>query len=318
MYYLGIDTSAYTTSVAVVNGEKKLIYQKRRLLDVPLGDRGLLQSQAVFQHVQQLPSLLTEALKKIDTGRLMAVAASVSPRPAAGSYMPVFTVSKGQGEVVAAAGNCLFVPTTHQEGHIEAAVWSSGTKLPAKFLAVHLSGGTSELLLVNTLTKGYSIQLLGGTKDLHAGQFVDRVGVSLGLTFPAGPQLERIAVKAGTALGIPSFVEGYDFSFSGPESHAQRLIRKGAEPANVARAVEQCIATTLEKVLRQAVKKEGIRHVLLAGGVAANSYIRERLKQRLEHPAVGAVLAIAQPQYSTDNAVGVALLGRQTFEQSVD
>lgn len=309
MYYLGIDTSAYTTSVAVVNGEKKLICQKRRLLEVPMGDRGLLQSQAVFQHVQQLPSLLAGILKEIDTGRLMAIAASIAPRPVAGSYMPVFTVSKGQGEILAAARNCPFVPTTHQEGHIEAAVWSSGIKLPAEFLAVHLSGGTSELLLVKSQTKGYSIELLGGTKDLHAGQFVDRVGVSLGLTFPAGPQLESLAVKAGTALGIPSFVEGYDFSFSGPESHAQRLIRKGAEPANVARAVEQCIATTLEKVIRQAVKNEGIRHVLLAGGVSANSYIRQRMKQRLEHPAVGARLVFAAPQYSTDNAVGIALLG---------
>lgn len=309
MLYLGIDTSAYTTSVAVVNSDGKLIYENRRLLDVPSGERGLLQSQAVFQHVQNLPGLLKEAFGRIDSARVAAVAASTAPRPVEGSYMPVFTVSRGQGEALAAALNCPFVATTHQEGHIAAAAWSAGVELPQRFLAVHLSGGTSELLLVTVRPGGYHVQLLGGTEDLHAGQFVDRVGVALGLDFPAGPVLEKLAAGSTERLGIPSAVDGYKFSFSGPETHAQRLIKQGAKAADVARAVEQCIATTLEKVLRRAVQQEGIKEVLLAGGVAANSYIRGRLKKRLEHRAVGARLVFAQPQYSTDNAVGIALLG---------
>jgi len=309
LYSLGIDTSCYTTSVAVVDENRKLLFQDRRLLEVPPGERGLQQSQAVFQHVQNLPLLLETAFSHAEPRDIQVVAASVAPRPVRGSYMPVFTVSGGQGKILADALKAPFAATTHQEGHIEAAAWSGGKELPGTFLAVHLSGGTSELLLVNTKPSGYDIELLGGTTDLHAGQLVDRVGVALGLGFPAGPALERLAREAAERLGIPTAVKGYQFSFSGSETHAQRLIKQGAAAPDVARAVEQCIATTLEKVLRRAVEKEAIHEILLAGGVAANSYIRQRLKKRLEHPAVGARLTFAKPEYSTDNAVGVALLG---------
>ncbi|MGI9951540.1 O-sialoglycoprotein endopeptidase [Moorellaceae bacterium AZ2] len=312
MAVLGIDTSCYTTSVALVDEKKKLLFEHRQLLRVPEGECGLQQSMAVFQHINNLPAIIERAFKAVPPGRIKGVAATAKPRPVAGSYMPVFVVASGQGRVLAAGLGVPFWPTSHQEGHLRAGLWSAGWNPQGPFIAVHLSGGTSEVLLVTPQKGAFAIERVGGTTDLHAGQLVDRVGVMLGLPFPAGPHLERLAREAGPddkTVNLPSAVKGYDFSFSGPASHAERLVRQGAPPASVARAVERCIANTLEKVLRPLVEETGCRDILIVGGVAANQFLRERLRHRLEHRAVGSRLHFAVAEYSTDNAVGVALLG---------
>ncbi|GFN23321.1 O-sialoglycoprotein endopeptidase [Thermanaeromonas sp. C210] len=312
MVVLGIDTSCYTTSVALVDEKKQVLFEHRQLLRVPEGEGGLQQSMAVFQHINNLPAIIEGALKAVPPGRIRGVAAAVKPRPVTGSYMPVFVVASGHGRVLAASLGVPFWPTTHQEGHLKAGLWSAGWQPQGAFIAVHLSGGTSEVLVVTPRTGSFTIERVGGTTDLHAGQLVDRVGLKLGLPFPAGPHLERLARMVGPddePVNLPSAVRGYDFSFSGPASHAERLIRHGAPPAAVARAVERCIANTLEKVLRPLVEETSYRDILIVGGVAANKFLRERLRRRLEHRAVGAVLHFAAAEYSADNAVGVALLG---------
>ncbi|HHP50585.1 MAG TPA: O-sialoglycoprotein endopeptidase [Moorella mulderi] len=315
LFLLGIDTSAYTASVGVVDREGKVIADRRRPLPVPQGEKGLRQQTAVFHHVQFLPQLLTEVFREVPPKGIAAVGASTRPRPVEGSYMPVFTVSQGMGLVLASALEVPFFPTSHQEGHLEAGLWSAGwDPRGAPFIAVHLSGGTSEILKVEEKKEGFVITKLGGTLDLHAGQLVDRIGVLLGLPFPAGPHLERLAQGVREkAVSLTSAVRGLNFSFSGPASQAERLYRQGVPPEQIARAVEQCIANTLERVLRRAISLTGIRDVLLVGGVAANCYIRERLRQRLEHRAVGARLHFASPLYSSDNAVGVALMAKRKF-----
>lgn len=333
---LGIDTSNYTTSVALVDDRGHLIIQERKLLDVGEGERGLQQSSAVFQHLVRLPELLDKLwVPAISTGQgqkladsVKLIAVSTRPRPREGSYMPVFRVGEGYAKALAAALQVPLLETTHQEGHLMAGLWSAVGPQSNEFLAVHLSGGTTELLKVQRLPRlrtenelevsrsvtreFFQVELLGGTQDLHAGQFVDRVGVALGLSFPAGPALEKLACEAGESkLSLPSSVKGMSISFSGPESQAQRFIAAGKQPAEVARAVENCIAVSLVKLLLQAVQLLGIKEILIVGGVAANGYIRTKLQQKLEHPAVGAKLFFAEPAYSSDNAVGVALLGRE-------
>lgn len=297
-----------------------LLAEHRRLLTVPQGERGLQQSRAVFQHVQNIAGVFQAVEPGLRDVELVAVAASTKPRPVDGSYMPVFTVSEAFGRVLASTLGVPFWGTTHQEGHLLAGLWSGKAGLPPAFLAVHLSGGTSELLHV-TVKPGeakLAIEILGATKDLHAGQFIDRVGVALGLPFPAGPHLEKLARQAqGRDIIIPSSVKGYSFSFSGSETCAQRLIAQGLPRESIARAVENCIAKTLEKVLRRAVEDTGIKTVLIVGGVAANRYLRARLTHRLGHPAVGAQLVFAEPDLSTDNSVGVALSGVMAFQQGL-
>jgi N6-L-threonylcarbamoyladenine synthase len=191
-----------------------------------------------------------------------------------------------------------------------AGLWSAGGPNIAEFLALHISGGTTELLGVRRNQGGFSEKTLGSTADLHAGQFIDRVGVALGLPFPAGPALEALA-RAGTPgrVTLSASVKGLRLSFSGPESQAQRLIGQ-VEAADLALAVLACVSKSLEGILRRAVEETGRNDVLVVGGVAANHYLRERLRRRLEHRAVGARLYFAEPRYSTDNAVGVALLAR--------
>ncbi|KEO82548.1 O-sialoglycoprotein endopeptidase [Tumebacillus flagellatus] len=307
-YILGIDTSNYTTSLCLIDEQGQIVREERRLLRVEEGERGLQQSAALFQHVQNLP-ILMESLGTMPQG-LAAVCASTRPRRRDGSYMPVFTAGSGLGRSLAAVYGVPFLETSHQEGHIAAGEGSAETVPADHFLAVHISGGTTDLLNVRRLADGYDIEELGTSTDLHAGQFVDRVGVALGLPFPAGPHLEQLAQQStDESVTLPSPVSGFNLSFAGPETAALRLIQSGANPADVARAVERCIAKGLEKTLRKAVEELGVKHLLIVGGVAANAFIRGRLQHRLEHPAVRASLYFALPRYSTDNAFGVARLG---------
>lgn len=308
-YILGIDTSCYTTSLALLDREKNLLWEKRMILNVPLGKRGLAQSEGVFQHVKNLPLLFSALKEDIGKKEIMAIAASTRPRPLVDSYMPVFKVGEGHGRAVAAILDVPFVSVSHQEGHLQAGIWSSGEKIEPPFLAVHISGGTTELLLTKKGEKNlFETKILGTSTDLHAGQLVDRVGVALGLSFPAGKQMDLLASQGkASEMFLPSAVNNYNISFSGAETRALKFISQGKDKKEVALVVLKCIANSLEKVIRKAVEEQKIKTVLLVGGVAANSYLRQRLKQRLEHRAVGASLYFAQPEFSSDNAVGTAL-----------
>lgn len=306
---LGIDTSNYRTSLCLTTEDGQIVAEAKRLLRVKEGKRGLQQSEAVFQHVMNLPELSDELA--LTEWELVGVCASDKPRPTAGSYMPVFKVGEGLGKSLSVFHKVPLYLTTHQEGHIAAGEYTSAEQPKQnRFLAVHLSGGTSELLLCTRQESGYQIEKVGGTKDLHAGQLVDRIGVALGLSFPAGPALEALAQSASGEYRVPSSVQELTFSFSGPEASLLRTIeQKRVAPAEIARAAEHCIANTLEKVLRNAREAGNPEEILIVGGVAANHYIRDRLVKRLEHPAVGAKLFFCDPVYSGDNAYGVAMLG---------
>ncbi len=299
-----------------MDGAGRLLVDERRPLNVPEGARGLPPPQAVWQHVSALPGLLAAVLAQHRTG-IAGVAASVAPRPVDGSYLPVFRVSEGFGRSTAAALGVPFHATTHQEGHVAAGLYdarsAAGEPVACgnEFLAIHLSGGTSELLCIRRRPGGgFDEALLGATRDLHAGQFVDRVGVALGLPFPAGPHLNRLA-EAGTpgAVTVKSAVQGLQVSFSGPETQATGFIGR-ARPEDIALAVCLCLARTLQKWLLAAKTLTGISDALIVGGVASNTVLRRRLSEKLEHPANAMRVAYARPNLCTDNAVGVALIGR--------
>lgn len=322
--FLGIDTSAYTTSLAVVDIKGTLIFDKRILLPVPPGKQGLQQSTALFYHIKNLPKLTEELFKTVDSRDLTALAVSQKPLPREASYLPVFTAGSFLAETMACILRIPLVKTTHQEGHLTAGLWSAGAGELPKFLALHLSGGTTELLLVertNSRPLEFSIDVLGSSMDIHAGQLIDRVGVAIGLSFPAGPGLESLAregelsdqaVEEREKLIIGSSVRGYSVSFSGAETRAKDLLNKQASPAAVARAVEHCIALAVTRIARRAIEETGFRDILVVGGVAANSYIRRFLIKKLEHPAVGGRLYFPHPDFSRDNAVGVSLIAHSS------
>lgn len=147
-YILGIDTSNYKTSIAVVDREKHIICDLRRFLTVKQGERGLRQSDALFQHIQNLPELMEEMRAKFD-GKISAIACSFRPRPEASSYMPVFLAGSGFARSAAAAMNVPLVGFSHQEGHMEAIRAYSSFQTVDRFLACHFSGGTCEVLDVS-------------------------------------------------------------------------------------------------------------------------------------------------------------------------
>ncbi len=310
---LGIDTSAYTTSLAIVDQDEKPIIDQRKALPVQEGSLGLRQSEAVFAHLNNLPHILDKCQDKIDHQAFKAVAAATKPRPVENSYMPVFKVSEAFGSLIARTMGLFYFNTTHQEGHVMAGLWSA--KVPeGKYLVLHLSGGTTEIISSEEWKAGHlKLKLLAGSSDLNAGQFIDRVGRTMGLPFPAGPDLEELALKsASDNYQLPVAVKGSDISFSGPASQAERMLQNGCDRPELARAVEKCIADSLcQAVCNLELKSEAYDGLITVGGVTANRYIRERIKNGLP----GWKFYNAEPKYASDNAVGIAVQASRLLKE---
>lgn len=310
--YIGFDTSCYTTSVAIVDGTGELILDYRSVLRVKEGGRGLRQSEGVFQHIKNLGVFAGRENRLPGEMKIAAAAASIKPRPLPESYMPVFTVGENAARVAAAVAGVPFFETTHQENHIMSGLWSGGGPKEERFLTVHLSGGTTELLETVRNDTGFGVRIIGGTEDISAGQLVDRVGVAMGLSFPCGPHLERLADEAGKEdppVEIRCFARGTSTSFSGPETHAKRLLEAGESRTGVARAVLFCIARSLASVIAEACSRLGIYDVLMVGGVSSNKYIRGYLEENLN-----CRLYFPKAEYCSDNAVGTALIAMQRYK----
>lgn len=306
---LGIDTSNYTTSVAAVCG-KDVVFDQRQMLRVPEGGRGLRQSEAFYQHIMQLPVLMERLFQVIGPQDIACIGVSTRPRPLEGSYMPVFTAGTNMARVAAAAIGQSIYETTHQQGHIAAGLFSCPHRFGNEFLAVHVSGGTTDLMRVERQAAGIMPHVIGGSSDLNAGQFIDRAGVAMGLPFPAGKHVEKLAEQAeDPKIIIKSYVKGLTCSFSGAESAAQRLIAGGADAAELAYAVQKCIMKTLLKLIRNGAAATGICQVLAVGGVLSNGYLRRELARQLAKESVE--IYYASPQLSADNAVGVAALAQE-------
>lgn len=308
-FFLGLDTSAYTTSAALVDERGALVEDRRAMLQVKPGEKGLRQSEAHFQHGKNLPLLFEEMKPGGFLNRTAAIAASCRPRPAAGSYMPVFLAGEGLARSLAAGLAAQYVPSTHQEGHIMAGLWSQNLDWE-NFWVFHVSGGTTELLEVSRTLAGFAAARAGGSQDLAAGQFIDRVGVKLGLPFPAGSHLEKLSREASGSLTLPVAVKEREISFSGPETRAGLLLQEGAAPALLARAVEECVARSLAQLCRRVMGPAGGK-VLFVGGVMANERIKSRLSGELE----GLEIRFSSPGMSGDNAVGLAEIARRAWAE---
>lgn len=298
---LGLDTSNYTTSCAL--WEDGRIVQKKQLLPVKEGQMGLRQSDAVFHHTQQLPALLEELFRE-SPGAVNAIGVSTRPRTQEGSYMPCFTVGHGMARGLAAALGVPCRTFSHQDGHIAAALYSAGklSLLEKEFLAFHVSGGTTEAVLVQPEEdQRFSVRLAASSLDLKAGQAIDRVGGLLGLPFPAGPALERLALMSGASFRIHPSMKGADCSLSGIQNQCEAMVKKGAGKEDVALYCLLSVWTALDAMAAALLEQYGDLPVLFAGGVMSNSILKNRLSERY-----GAFFA--DPAFSADNAAGVAVL----------
>ena len=307
--FVGFDTSNYTTSVAVCDFDGKVIANLKMPLSVKVGEKGLRQADAVFSHTKNIPSLtkkLTEVLVGYDA---VAVGVSATPRRAEGSYMPCFLCGVAAAHSFAASKNLPVFETAHQNGHIMAAVYSSGAAerlMKTKFLAFHVSGGTTEALLVTPNDDGidFELELVGETQDINAGQAIDRIGVMLGLDFPCGKELEKLAQANDSAFDKKRIcVKDGSCSLSGLENLAAKLYADSQSKEKTAAFTFDFICRSLCEMCAQILDKYGQMPVLFAGGVMSNMLMRKEIGRRFE-------AYFALPEFSADNAAGVALLCR--------
>lgn len=313
--FVGFDTSNYTTSAAICTEDGEVVANLKIPLSVKEGERGLRQSDAVFFHVRNLPVLCERLQEALNGLTPLAIGVSTRPRDVADSYMPCFLSGKAAASSFAAAANIPLFEFSHQNGHIMAALYSSGaykTLLASPFLSFHVSGGTTEGLFVEPLTQGgFSVSLEAKTADINAGQAIDRVGVMMGLSFPCGRELEQLAKEyKGKPYRHPISVCNGKCSLSGAENIAARLYRETGDCSAVAAFVFDFIGRTLDGMSSYLVQKHGDLPILYAGGVMSNQLMRQALSERYH-------AYFAHPAFSADNAAGVALLCRQEYQRKL-
>ena len=300
--YFGIDTSNYTTSVALFDSETHEVFMEKKLLPTKEGSLGLRQSDAVFSHVKQLGELV-HSLMDGRAGPFCAVGVSAFPRRAEGSYMPCFLVGEMAAQMLGAVNHVPVYQFSHQEGHLAAALYSAKklSLLKGRFLAFHLSGGTTDALLVEPGRPFFSVTPVAKTLDLKAGQLVDRVGLMLGCKFPCGPELESLALQWEEPIQIKPTMKGADCCLSGVENRCRALLDEGKPFAFIARYCLEAVQAALSAMTEALLHQYKNLPLLYAGGVMSNSLIRNAIEKKYGG-------FFAEPRFSSDNSAGVALL----------
>ena len=301
MKTIGFDTSNYTTSIAYFDGVDGV--NCSQLLPVKPSELGLRQSDAVFSHTKSLPELIGRLFSHVQG--IDAVAVSTRPRAVEGSYMPCFLVGYSHAKLLADALGVPLFEVSHQQGHVAACLFSAGRMdlMDKPHLAWHLSGGTTELLLIEPDGKNVKATRIGGTTDISAGQLIDRAGVMLNLPFPAGKHLDALAKESQTEDLFKVKCPDLEFSLSGVQNKIQQYAQHHA-PAETAAYTLRCVCYAVQAATRNAQKQYPGMEVVFSGGVTANSMLRSVMKDAI----------FCQPQYSTDNALGVAVLAARLME----
>ena len=302
-YHLGIDTSNYTTSVAIYDSGSNSVISCKKLLPVKEGEKGIRQSDAVFHHTVQLPQLINKITTDFK-GTLSSVGVSIKPCNEDGSYMPCFLTGIAIAEALSSFLKIPLHKFSHQDGHIVAALYSAEKLdlINQDFFAFHISGGTSQVLKVSADKNYFTTQIISDSLDLKAGQAIDRVGVMLGLQFPCGPELEKLALNSELTLKNERvFRRDGMFSLSGVENKCKKMFDDGKKPEDIAFYCINYIRSALDDTVKDIIKTYGNFPLVFSGGVMSNSIIRNDFMSRYD-------AYFAEPQYSSDNACGVAIL----------
>lgn len=316
--FLGIDTSNYTTSVAIYNSDTNAVYQSKKLLPVKEGQLGLRQSDAIFHHTKQLPEMMEKLFSIYTPNNIRAVSVSVRPRNIDGSYMPCFLCGEGLARSLSAVQKNPLYRTSHQTGHILSALYSSDSLrlVNEKFISFHVSGGTTDCLLCEPDESDiFQITEIGTSLDLKAGQAVDRIGLMLGLKFPCGIELEKLADNAERDFKVKAVMKGTDCCLSGLENKCRKMLDDGEIPENIAGYCLDFVAETVISMTEKAIEIYGNLPLIFAGGVMSDKIIRQKIISRF-----GKAL-FAEPEFSCDNAAGVAIYGylkSQAYKKSED
>ena len=303
--FLGIDTSCYTTSLCLVDAAYDVVADERIILSVAKGGRGLSQSNMVYQHTRNLPVLFERLAGVLASAHIRAIAVTDQPRRRDDSYMPAFLAGLGYGRALAAVLGVPLYRLSHQENHLLAVLRSMGYIGSEPFYGIHLSGGTTDLLRAVPDEKGLDITRIGGTSDISAGQFIDRMGVALDLPFPAGVHVDKLAqtvnppVKGALCL-LPRWPgQLFRARIAGPAAHRRRR----EDPALLCSWTLSTVWRGLESLLDYAAA-DGMKHLVAAGGVMSNGYLRRQMSDYCRRHQID--LNLAADGFSADNASGAA------------
>ena len=315
--FLGIDTSNYKTSVAAIDELGSIVFNRSEYLDVKQGEKGLRQSEAFFKHSNILPEFIEDAFHSVNPCDIAAIGVSTRPRRVDGSYMPCFLAGHNLARELSSTLSVPVYSFSHQEGHAAAAMLAHPELFKEKSLFYHLSGGTTEFLLCSPDADGFSMEIIGGTKDISFGQLLDRIGVKMGMQFPSGIYLDELAsncdltkVDPDTLNDIKQLVskpkvDDGQFNLSGLETKLLRYIDQDSNNDKLTIVIKRLfivIADLLSATARDAMDRYQIGKTLMAGGVASSSTIRSLIND--------SSILFGEPELSGDNAVGVAILSK--------
>lgn len=307
-YILGIDTSAYTTSIAITDLEShKVIINKRKVLDVPFGQKGLRQSDAVFQHLKNFQELYEQIDMELDLKRVEVVSVSSKPRNVENSYMPVFTVGQNYGKIIAKTLNCKYIEYSHQENHIAASLINDYKEINDNMLAIHISGGTTEFLRVRKSIKGYDAVIEGKSLDITFGQLIDRIGTLMEFPFPCGTHMENYLINnpKRDIIKLPKISGDAEINLSGMENYFSNLYNTNKySKEDIIYSLFNYVADCIVHIINHIKNIKDIRTIIIAGGVASNSIIRNAVIKKLKEYKV----IFPTKENSSDNAVGVSIL----------
>jgi len=302
MITLGIDTSNYASSIAVIDYEKnEILLNEKHFLPVKQGECGLRQQDAVFGHIKNLTEIFELVHNKFDLSCVQAVGVSVKPTNEEDSYMPCFLVGKLVSQVVKAIKDIPVVYTTHQDGHLNSALFSlNNEKLyKDKIIVFHVSGGTTDMILVEN---GEIKETVGSSNDLFAGQAVDRLGVKLGFSFPAGVYVSQLAAQCDETIKPKVSVNGLNCNLSGVQNQCEKMLEQGKDKAYVCKYCLSFVAHTLLKMAENARKTYGKLPIVFVGGVMSSKIIKEIVENKLQD------VYFVKPVFSSDNAIGTAAI----------
>ena len=313
MKILAIETSCDETSAAVVeNGKKVLSSVVASQVEFHKKYGGIVPEVASRKHIEVIAAVVRQALDKAKTPlkKIDAVAATYGP-----GLVGSLIVGLNYAKALAYAINKPFIPVNHIEGHIYANFLISRLHFP--FLCLVVSGGHTQLVLV----KGHGkYETLGRTRDDAAGEAFDKVARFLGIGYPGGPIIDKMSKKGNPkAVKFPRAMinDGYDFSFSGLKTAVVNHVKKNGAPKElndiVASFQQAAVDILVEKTIR-AAKDKKVKWIALAGGVSANSRLREDLKNRAEEE--GFKVSIPPLDLCTDNAAMIGSVGYYLIKKS--
>lgn len=303
-YTLGIDTSNYTTSVALYDSDNNSVISSKKLLPVKSGELGLRQSDAVFEHIKQFYEVFSELPSEI-LKKISAIGVSIKPSEADGSYMPCFMTGKMIADSIAHAFGIPVYYFSHQSGHLMAALYSSDKidLLKNQFIAFHVSGGTTDMLMVKPDDRVFRVELIGKSLDLKFGQAIDRLGKLFNIPFPSGKYLDELSLKGNNCLSFPKKIIDNNCTVSGFENKFNKYYADGICIEDISASMFNSIADILIKMSNNARAEYGALPIVFSGGVMANTIIRQRVLVSMND------VYFAKPEFSSDNASGPAILG---------